>query len=410
MNIILKFFCVVLFCMSFCHVHMAEAISLNVVNGDVRDVLRSVARMNGINIILDDSVTGNVTVNLQEVSSEQAIRNIALARGLSMTVEDGTVIVSSKAALDNGFSSVHVMPLKYANPDDVMMAMQLMTEHGNTDAVTKSKKAADTVKESVVDKKDSSEKQLKSSQEQKTTKSLRFWTDPGTNSLLVYGTAQQAKTAEQLLKKLDVPAKQVSLEAKIVSLEKSAAKNLGVGWTWNDIGMKHVSDFELTAKVDALINNGKAEVLSRPNITTMQGREAVINIGGEVPIPSTSVTNSTTTTSLEYRQTGIILRCTPYVNEQGHITAKVHTEVSTPQYVEEMNAYKFQKRSADTMVRLVDGDMMVIGGLIGNEERKELRKVPFLSDIPVIGSFFKSHSNSKVESEVIIFLTAKLLD
>lgn len=388
MNFILKIFYVTLFCVSLCYFHLAEAVSLNVVNGDVREVLRSIARMDDINLILDDSVSGNVTVNLQGLSSRQAIHDIVLARGLSIAEENGTVIVSSRSIIDSGFARIHVIPLRYAHPDDMVSAVSLMTERDGAESKGKAEREQSS---------------------QKGKNALRIWTDPGTNSLLIYGTEQQAAAAKQLIKSLDVPAKQVSLEAKIVSLEKSAAKNLGIGWTWNDIGMKHVSDFELTAKVDALVNNGKAEILSRPNITTVQGREAVINIGGEVPIPSTSVTNSTTTTSLEYRQTGIILRCTPYVNEEGHITAKVHTEVSTPQFVEEMGAYKFQKRSADTMVRLLDGETMVIGGLIGNEEHKNLRKVPFLGDIPVIGSFFKSHSNSKVESEVIIFLTAKLL-
>jgi type IV pilus assembly protein PilQ len=99
------------------------------------------------------------------------------------------------------------------------------------------------------------------------------------------------------------------------------------------------------------MNSGKAKILARPNITTIQGHEAVINIGGEVPVPTQSVTDSTTTTSITYRQAGIILRYTPRVNADGHITAEVHTEVSSPLYVEDIKAYRFQKRSADTTVR-----------------------------------------------------------
>ena len=133
----------------------------------------------------------------------------------------------------------------------------------------------------------------------------------------------------------------------------------------------------------------------------------MINIGSEVPVPTVATTNATTTTSIEYREAGIILKCTPRVNEDGIITVKVHTEVSSPLYVEDMKAYRFQKRSADTTVRLKDGETMVIGGLIGKDEAKQMSKVPFLGDIPILGNLFKHIQNSKTDSEIMIFLTAK---
>ena len=172
----------------------------------------------------------------------------------------------------------------------------------------------------------------------------------------------------------------------------------------------HPFEFYYGAKINALITDGKANLLARPNITTLQGREAVINIGGEVPVQTVSVTNSTTTTSVTYREAGIILRCTPRVGVDGDITAKVHTEVSSPLYVPELAAYRFNKRSADTEVRLRDGETMVIGGLIGSEESKTLSKIPFLGDLPILGVFFRNVRTSKTDSEVMIFLTAKIVD
>lgn len=121
------------------------------------------------------------------------------------------------------------------------------------------------------------------------------------------------------------------------------------------------------------------------------------------------MTNSTTTTSLEYHDAGIILRYTPRANDDGFITAKVHTEVSTPIYVEDMKAYKFQERTADTTVRLKDGETMVIGGLIGSEETRSLAKIPFLGDLPILGNFFKSVKRGKSDTELLIFLTAHVL-
>ena len=88
----------------------------------------------------------------------------------------------------------------------------------------------------------------------------------------------------------------------------------------------------------------------------------------------------------------------------------MNTEVSSPQYVDDLKAYRFYKRSAETMVRLKDGETMVIGGLIDSEESEHLSKVPFLSELPLLGSFFKSIHKTKKDSEIMIFLTAKLLE
>ena len=151
-------------------------------------------------------------------------------------------------------------------------------------------------------------------------------------------------------------------------------------------------------------------MLARPNVTTVQGREALINIGAEVPVPRTTMSDHVTTSAIDYREAGIILRYTPRVTGDGTITARVHTEVSTPVYVEELKAYRFQKRSADTTVRLRDGETMVIGGLIDSDESRSLSKIPFLGDLPVLGVFFRSVRTNKTESELMIFLTARVLD
>ena len=293
----------------------------------------------------------------------------------------------------------------------------------------------------------------------------RVTVDRSTNSLVLFGTAAEADAARKLVSALDLPAKQVSLEARVVAIQKDAAKKLGVEWEWSRLpqypdytttyeSVRHTVQnadgsyttttedvpkttaerswkdgesipgifrfgrgpdghpFEMyyAATLNALVTDGKAKVLARPNITTLQGHEAVINIGGEVPVPTVATTNSTTTTSITYRQAGIILRYTPRVNADGRITAQVHTEVSSPLYVDELKAYRFQKRSADTTVRLKDGETMVIGGLIGSEESRSLSKVPFLGDLPILGAFFRNVRTSKTDSEIMIFLTAHVLE
>ena len=124
---------------------------------------------------------------------------------------------------------------------------------------------------------------------------------------------------------------------------------------------------------------------------------------------SLSTSSRSTTTSFTYHKAGIILRYTPWVSDDGSITALVHTEVSSPLYVADLKAYRFQKRSADTTVRLRDGETMVIGGLIGSEEARSLSKIPFLGDLPVLGAFFRNERKSKEDSEIMMFLTAHVL-
>lgn len=287
--------------------------------------------------------------------------------------------------------------------------------------------------------------------------------DKENNSLLFYGTDSEAERVADFIKRFDVPSKQVMLEAKVIAIQKDASEKLGIEWNWsqlpqypdyensyetvkrivqNDDGNyvsvsenipstkinRKTSEFDSTpgiiqfgrgpagipfefyygATLNALITDGKASILAKPNIMTLNNHEAVIRIGGSVPIPKTSTTDSTTTTAYEYHDTGIILRYTPTINDNGDITATVHTEVSSPLYVADLKAYRFQTRSADTVIRLKDGETMIIGGLIGSEESNSMSKIPFLGDIPILGNFFRSVKKSKTDSEIIIFLTAHI--
>ena len=426
----------------------AAPVTLHVVDGDVRSVLVSVAQLGGLDVIVDESVRGKITLELDEAEPLEALRYIAGARGLTLEQRNGTVLVTSAYDTSQGMYSPHIFELKYADLEIVKNAVKISLNQAGF--FTKSKN---------IDNNRISDKGTTSREDEPE----RVVTDNATNSLVLYGTAAEAEAAKKIIAALDVPAKQVSLEAKVIAIQKDAAKKLGIEWEWSkapqypeytttydtvrhtvqnpdgsystvsadvprttvtrqwgggsipgiiSFGRSpegHPFEFYYAATINALITDGKANILARPNITTLQGKEAVINIGGEVPVPTVSVTNSTTTTSVEYRQAGIILRYTPRINPDGGITAVVHTEVSSPLYVDELKAYRFNKRSADTTVRLKDGETMVIGGLIGSEETRTLSKVPFLGDLPILGAFFRSIKKSKSDSEVMIFLTAKIL-
>lgn len=418
---------------------IASPMQLKTVAADVRPVFLSVAKAGGFNLILDDGVTGSVTLNLSG-EPERLLELIAASQGLC-AVKDGNVYVVTTAKKAAAMRRVHAYTVRYADPHELACAVNMsLQSEGKSDS------AANNI---IGDKKKS---KMKEWNEREENRAGRVLVDESAGALLFYGTESEAQSAEAVLRKLDIPAPQVSLEARVVALSREASKHLGIEWQWSDlpqypehrrtyrhegksnerredevyrhwnggdqipgvIQFGHGPDgvpFEayFSARINALISQGKARILARPNITTVQGHEAVINIGGDIPVPVQSVTNATTTTSITYRQAGIILRCLPRVNADGQITAVVHTEVSSPLYVNDIKAYRFQKRSADTMVRLCDGGTMVIGGLIGSEESRSLSKVPFLGDLPVLGGFFRNLKRNHTESEVMIFLTAHQL-
>ena len=413
----------------------ASANELEAVDVDIRNLLTSIALANNLNIVISDEVQGNVSVKLSNINAQDMIKIIVANNNYTYQFKDNVIYIS-KGDKD---INLYTVQINYLELDKIAQTINLMLTGNLTDKI---------------DDKD-----------KKTAINNKVMIDESENTISFYGTLKQYEQIKNFLQEQDKPQKQVSLEAKVTAIQKDAAKDLGVSWEWsklpqspeheitydtvkhtviNEDGSKeeitdylpvdevtrkwnddenipgvirfgkgvdgYPYEFYYAAKVDALISDGKANILARPNITTIQGKEAVINIGSEVPVPTVSTTNSTTTTSIKYREAGIILKCTPRVNEDGIITVKVHTEVSSPMYVEDMKAYRFQKRSADTIVRLKDGQTMVIGGLIGSDEAKQMSKIPFLGDIPILGNLFKHIQKSKSDTEVMIFLTAHEVD
>ena len=426
----------------------ASAMNLNVHDGDLRATIMMVAKTGRLNVSVDDSVDGKISVTLIDVYPEDALEIIAKTNNLKLAEVDGIYIFSAKQ--NNSLMQSYVLPVQYGDAEFLRKAvvMSLDTDVENVPEKIYRVKNNDGSYSDTYTFRDN--KNTTSSE--KVKRDERVMVNPDVNALVLFGTPEEYERAKKLLETLDVELKQVSVEAKIVAIDKNASKNLGVEWFWSTAPQYPEREIEITetnsgrvietekytrkandstgygilqfgrgpegipfewyygAKINALITDGKAKILSRPNVTTIQGREAIINVGNQVPVPKVENTNLTSTTSIEYRDAGIILKYTPRINIDGTITATIHTEVSTPQYVSDLRAYRFNTRSADTTVTVRDGEPMIIGGLIGAEEEKSLSKIPFLGDLPILGALFKNHRKSKTESELMIFLTAHVLN
>lgn len=222
---------------------------------------------------------------------------------------------------------------------------------------------------------------------------------------------------------------QIRLEAQIIAINPQDIKNLGIDYGGSDpsgspgifaagesyAGVSFRNNpwrwlterrANINLSIRALITQNRAKLLSRPSIMTMSGEEAVIHVGGKIPY-ITYVNNSSHT---EWQQYGIILQLKPLVDADNRIVSAVHAEVSSISS-ENVQGYPIiEQRRADSVVTMNPGSTMIIGGLMDSSERKVVRKIPLIGDIPIIGEFFKYSSKRKDKQELIILVTPYLVD
>lgn len=230
--------------------------------------------------------------------------------------------------------------------------------------------------------------------------------------------------------------RQVKIEAQIIEIFRDKTDELGITWGNNkdgsnpgsfSFGQSAVNSrdsnafrklgtyAEINGVVQALVKNGFAKILSRPNVTTMSGEKATILVGGEIPVPVAVDNNKVT---IEWKEYGIKLAIAPEAGEQGLITTKVSAEVSTIDYASSNKVDigsgivvpPLKSRKSETMIALPSGQVMAIGGLIGSEETKSISKVPLLAELPVIGHLFRSTSFTSGKTEVVILITPTIVD
>ncbi|WP_367183180.1 type II and III secretion system protein family protein, partial [Selenomonas sp.] len=191
-----------------------------------------------------------------------------------------------------------------------------------------------------------------------------------------------------------------------------AMRSKGSHWYTRNWLYTHFS--RINAQLRLLVQQGKARIVSRPNITTMSGKSAGILVGGQIPYPVAS--SSSNNISVEYKPYGISLNLiSPTVDKQGNIVAKIKAEVSRLDWSNSVvaNGYSMpglSTRSAQTTVTIPSGMTMAIGGLLNSEDSKIVQKVPVLGDIPILGELFKYHNDTRQKSEIMILLTPRVVN
>jgi pilus assembly protein CpaC len=227
---------------------------------------------------------------------------------------------------------------------------------------------------------------------------------------------------------------QIRLEAQVIEISSSNKRELGIqyGTSTGDSSSKidaegtiyagedwHTRDWggwlvrhssTINAALNALITQGKARILSRPNISTLSGEKARILIGGSIPVP----VNNDGKVSIDWKEYGVKLDIEPVADQMDKITSKVHAEVSRLDYANGITQNGFNipalaTREAEAVIHVSNGMSMIIGGLLNSEDGKTVSKIPLLGNIPIIGEFFKHTSRTRDKREMLIIITPHLI-
>ncbi len=247
-------------------------------------------------------------------------------------------------------------------------------------------------------------------------------------TLLLKGSPAALDEAIKMLRMVDTAPRQMVIEAKVVDTSPEYTKNLGVEWNWNQFqffergqttttaagplgfGSYLRAPFNPIATLNAMVTNKQAKLLANPSTSVIDDQDASVFIGDTLRFQSLAQSSPTTGNQFTVVEVpvGIILLVHPRVNDNGYITLRVHPVVST---VTGFTAGLPQtsSREAETVVRVKDGDTLVIAGLIRDEDIRQMSKIPFLGDLPIIGNLFKNETRNHRRSEVMIFLTIKLI-
>jgi type IV pilus assembly protein PilQ len=381
--------------------------SLDVQGAEVQTVLRSLAEFSGKNIVASKEVKGQVTLRLRNVPWRHALDILLRSQALGQVEQGQTIVVSNLETLRK-----EEMEKRTAerNQEELLPLVTriIAVSYANSEEMAKAV-----------------EKTL--------TKRGHIEVDKRTNALLVTDIDERLDQAESMIRSLDTRTPQVEIVARLVDVDVSATRDLGIKWGLHNVDIMDAGVSEhfdvnaadvtgpagvvrvgtvkpfgsVEATLQALESKNKANIISNPRITTVNNREASVVVGKQIPLivqdfAGNAVTQMTTI--------GIKLSVTPHINVGNKITMDVHPEVSDlAAQATVQGGIIINTTMADTRVMVNDGETAVIGGLIRSNESTTKRGIPILMDIPLIGMLFRSSSTTQAKRELLIFVTPKIL-
>lgn len=420
-----------------------EKLSLNFQNIEVRSLLQVIADFTNFNIVTSDTVTGAVTLRLKDVPWDQALDIILQAKGLGMRKTGNVLVIAPKdelAAKDKldlesrnaiqGLEQVRTQDfrLNYAKAPDIAAGLMGTGAAGTTKILSP--------RGSVI-------------------------SEARTNQLFVTDIPSKLEQVQGLIAKLDIPVRQVLIEARIVEAGDSFGKSLGVrlggrpftlnGGRNSSFGATYIdppitpaapsfgtnfgtttgdflrlpaagqnglsaatfavslftSDVSrlLNLEISALEADGKGKIVSSPRIVTADQVKALIEQGTELPYQQAT---SSGATSIAFRKANLKLEVTPQITPEGNIILNVDVNKDSVGRAT-TNGFAIDTKHIQTQVLVENGGTVVIGGIYEQNDREDETKVPLLGDLPAIGNLFKTKTRTATKSELLVFITPKML-
>ncbi|HCN47332.1 MAG TPA: pilus modification protein PilQ [Pseudomonas sp.] len=388
--------------------HAGKPLSLNFQNVEVRAVLQVLADFVGANLVVSDEVSGNVTLRLHEVPWEQALDTVLRSKGLGRRLEGNVLLVAPLAELENAgrpvsaFREQALLRVNHARAADLAALLLPLLE-------------------------------VQSGEEP--------WgaigVDERTNTLITSQQPQRLDTLRRLLVQLDVPVRQVLIEARIVEVNVDYERGLGVRWggalgggrlrtaglgaetpTFVDLGLDRPAagigfgllgdSGLLDLELSAMEKSGNGEIISQPKVLTADNETARILRGSEVPYQESGANG---TTSITFREASLSLEVTPQIMPGGAVSMQVKVTKDEPDYLNIQGTVPpIRKNEVNARVRVGDGQTIVIGGVYSTSKSNVVDKVPFFSDVPYVGRLFRRSTVQEKKSELLVFLTPRIMN
>jgi len=391
--------------------YQGEPLSLNFQDVEVRSVLQVLADYAGVNLVASDDVQGSVTLRLQDVPWDQALDLVLRSKGLARQQEGNVLLVAPAAAFAPQPFDAHVGLLPDA-PLQPLRRELIPIQHAN---------AAELVELLMTSLADDSTLAVRGS----------LGVDERTNTLVAHQPAERLAELRQLVAQLDVPVRQVAIEARIVEANVDYEKSLGVRWggplygenlrpgkeLFIDLGVERVGssvglgllrgDVLLDLELSAMEKSGNGEIISQPKVVTADKETARILKGTEVPYQETSKSGAT---SVAFREASLSLEVTPQITPDNKVIMAVRVTKDEPDYVNALNNVPpIRKNEVNAKVRVADGETIVIGGVYSTSQNNVVDKVPFLGDLPYVGRLFRRDALQEKKSELLVFLTPRIM-
>lgn len=391
--------------------YQGEPLSLNFQDVEVRAVLQVLADYAGINLVVSDTATGNVTLRLIQVPWDQALDLVLRSKGLASRQEGNVLLVAPAAELAGQSREERLGRELDAQLQPLERAL-LPVHHA------KAAELAELLLATLAD-------------DGILTGRGSLGVDARTNTLVAHQPAERLAELRRLVTELDVPVRQVLIEARIVEANVDYEKSLGVRWgkpfsgaegssgkgLFVDLGVDRPTsavglgllrgDVLLDLELSAMEKSGNGEIISQPKVVTADKETARILKGTEVPYQETSKSGAT---SVSFREASLSLEVTPQITADGQVIMTVRVTKDEPDYVNALNDVPpIRKNEVNAKVRVADGQTIVIGGVYSTTQNNVVDKVPFFGDLPYVGRLFRRDALQEKKSELLVFLTPRIM-